>query len=126
MNKEVKDSWLSDLRSGKYEQGSSRLEKDGKFCCLGLLCLRAVDAGIVGRWIIDGDVWFGNRGSIASYEVLPPDVYRWAGLDDGNPDVSLTDHMSYSKPGRYHSLAELNDSGHYDFNAIADIIEREF
>ena len=30
--------WIAALRSGAYEQGTEWLEKDGKFCCLGVAC----------------------------------------------------------------------------------------
>lgn len=31
-----KDKWLKALRSGKYEQGSGKLCKNGKYCCVGV------------------------------------------------------------------------------------------
>jgi len=33
-----KAEWCTALRSGKYEQGKSRLLQDGKYCCLGVVC----------------------------------------------------------------------------------------
>lgn len=30
--------WIAALRSGKYEQGKGGLFRDGKYCCLGVLC----------------------------------------------------------------------------------------
>ena len=38
MNPEIKAKWIEALRSGKYEQGQGKLNKNGKFCCLGVLC----------------------------------------------------------------------------------------
>jgi hypothetical protein len=38
MTPELKAKWLAALRSGKYQQGEGALNKDGKFCCLGVLC----------------------------------------------------------------------------------------
>lgn len=35
---ELKTAWVGALRSGEYTQGRDFLEKDGKFCCLGVLC----------------------------------------------------------------------------------------
>jgi len=46
MKLEVKKLWIEALRSGKYEQGRGALNKDGKFCCLGVLCDLAVKAGV--------------------------------------------------------------------------------
>jgi hypothetical protein len=36
--KKEKAAWLKALRSGKYEKGTGHLQKDNKFCCLGILC----------------------------------------------------------------------------------------
>ena len=33
-----KKAWVDALRSGKYEQGKEILKRDGKYCCLGVLC----------------------------------------------------------------------------------------
>jgi len=30
--------WIDALRSGDYEQGVGTLNRDGKFCCIGVLC----------------------------------------------------------------------------------------
>ena len=38
MDAQTKDKWIKALRSGEYEQGDSFFEKDGRFCCLGVLC----------------------------------------------------------------------------------------
>ena len=37
MKKELKDKWLSALRSGEYRQGAYHLHADGKWCPLGIL-----------------------------------------------------------------------------------------
>jgi len=37
MPKALADTWLADLRSGKYPQGRRTLECDGAYCCLGVL-----------------------------------------------------------------------------------------
>ena len=38
--KELKDSWLTALKSGKYVQGTGQLRNDylNRYCCLGVLC----------------------------------------------------------------------------------------
>jgi len=33
-----KADWIAALRSGKYKQGFGAFHKDGRFCCLGVLC----------------------------------------------------------------------------------------
>lgn len=37
LDPEVKEKWLTALRSGEYEQGVGQLCYNGKFCCLGVL-----------------------------------------------------------------------------------------
>lgn len=38
MKADLKKKWIRALRSGKYTQGYGRLENNGVFCCLGVLC----------------------------------------------------------------------------------------
>jgi len=38
MDAELKAKWVKALRSGEYKQGFSSFEKEGRFCCLGVLC----------------------------------------------------------------------------------------
>lgn len=48
MDAELKRKWIEALRSGKYEQGRYEFKnKDGRFCCLGVLC-RVADEPISG------------------------------------------------------------------------------
>lgn len=61
MDAELKTKWVEALRSGKYRQAKSILRnKDGAFCCLGVLCdvsgrsLNISDDGMT----INGDGYF--------------------------------------------------------------------
>lgn len=46
MNPEIKDRWLTALRSGEYKQGKGYLRQaDDTFCCLGVLADIAVKDG---------------------------------------------------------------------------------
>jgi hypothetical protein len=38
MKKEIRDRWVTALRSGEYEQGRHDLRRGDEFCCLGVLC----------------------------------------------------------------------------------------
>jgi hypothetical protein len=38
MKKEIKKRWVDALRSGEFRQGRRYLKRDGKYCCLGVLC----------------------------------------------------------------------------------------
>jgi len=37
LDPELKAQWVGALRSGRYTQGKYRLERDGRYCCLGVL-----------------------------------------------------------------------------------------
>ena len=49
MNPEVKQKWLTALRSGSYQQTKQVLRKGNKFCVLGVLCDLYVKEN-KGRW----------------------------------------------------------------------------
>lgn len=38
MKAELKQRWLNALRSGNYQQGSGYLNRQERYCCLGVLC----------------------------------------------------------------------------------------
>jgi hypothetical protein len=130
MDQAIKERWVKDLRSDEYPQGKGHLRKDGKFCCLGVLCEQAVKAGIVtsqeqvdGSWIYSGDGDAHDR----SASVLPYSVTRWAGISHENPVVKVN--------GEHLPLASLNDGdedGTYgsglqqrNFREIANLIEAQ-
>jgi hypothetical protein len=55
MDAELKAKWVEALRSGKYKQTKNRLQRDGKFCCLGVLC---EVAGLSSKIEEDGKVYY--------------------------------------------------------------------
>lgn len=138
MNAKVKEKWLAALRSGNYKQGQKVLKQGApgevaRYCCLGVLCDLAVDAGVVtsdlnvaGSGVTDRDgrfinnVWafFGLPEDI-NESTLPLAVRDWAGLDGGNPSVPV----NRITPGYPTNLASLNDAYNATFADIADIIE---
>lgn len=84
MDANLKAKWVEALRSGKYEQGELFLRKNGKHCCLGVLCelagLEISEGGgmvvgphnvddyepiyeIVGGSSIASDLWRRNDGN---------------------------------------------------------------
>jgi hypothetical protein len=112
MEAELKNKWISALRSGEYKQCSTQLrdEKDGvaRYCCLGVLCD-----------IINPDAWGGLERS------------NWFGRndDDGPPSEGgyLSDEMCEEVGLDKRVMFDLtvkNDDG-APFGEIADIIERE-
>lgn len=130
MNPEIKAQWTAALRSGEYEQGQGSLRRDGKFCCLGVLCDQAVKAGIIPeptqRDILDDLLYGQEKNSIT----LPAEVMEWAGVTDANPLVDagiLPEGVKWEvEPGdgANPALANLNDGG-TPFAVIADIIDQQ-
>ena len=124
MKQEIKEQWVAALRSGEYEQGQRALAKDGKFCCLGVLCELAWKAG--GVTVKDSSESSGYVYYDGDSSTLPSTVQEWAGLNDANPAVTV----GYERI----SLAELNDGGErpedwlgdpYSFAQIADLIDAQ-
>src|SRR4051812_10826866 len=138
MDPAVKARWVAALRSGEYAQGRSALRTAvDKYCCLGVLCELAVEAGVIPPAVPSGPV--GNPGGVGFsvyrygetagagpaskyYESqYPPYVVAvWAGVNRyGDRHWSETDDKAPE------SLVSLNDTG-VTFDEIADIIEAEF
>jgi len=124
MNDEIKQQWLSALRSGDYKQAQKALHPvGGGHCCLGVLC----------------DLWLNERGEtwqVEGYDylsdetyqldeahcegapdLLPLKVQKWAGLANDNPAVLVG-------KDEWKDLAYLNDHG-WTFEQIADVIEAQ-
>ena len=109
--------WVKDLRSGKFVQSrnelSTELSKDGKckygYCCLGVACETGQRLGIIGaNW---------NNGQLRTSEL--PGIWFETIVGRRNPDVS-------DDKGIKRDLVYLNDIVKMNFNAIADMIERQF
>ena len=110
MNQQVKEKWLSALRSGHYKQTQNYLYADNGFCCLGVLCdLYGKEHNVEWNFDEDGN-YYRFQDETGS---LPLSVIEWAGVGSHNPSI----------PGT--SLVELNDTGS-TFNQIADFIEEHF
>jgi len=107
MNKRVKKMWVEALP--QYTQGKGTLRGGNEFCCLGVLCdLYAKEKGC--EWEASD---FGSREYtfLGVRGVLPLDVFRWAGLPNGNPDVGKQ------------TLVDANDGGK-TFTQISNLIQR--
>lgn len=106
---EVKTEWLNALRSGEYEQGTGFLSKDGKFCCLGVLCDIATKQGVCKKIEYNHIHYDGNDSH------LPNSVRIWCGFGNNpqgcNPIVNEI------------HLTTLNDTQKKSFDEIADLIE---
>lgn len=119
MIKEIKERWVEALRSGKYPQGGGYLLKDGKYCCLGVLCELAVEDNIISKDIeksidLDEITLFGDDLEWRS-AFLPKKVANWSCLFETN----------FNYNGTNKDLVTLNDDG-VTFTTIADLIEKNF
>lgn len=148
MDARIKAEWTDLLRSGNFNQGSQKLHtstrnEDGterhEFCCLGVLCELAVEAGIVDR--VELSPADGYEGPDVTYAYVPKvdptdrtavhyppqEVAEWAGLRDTNPYVNTTPEDFPSGDREYlraqrQVIANANDDG-APFTKIADIID---
>jgi len=124
MNPEIKAQWIADLRSENFAQGQGLLRTGDQYCCLGVLCELAVEAGVISaqengdgmfKYGIFSDDFNVSDTSLVS---LPDAVCRWAEIYDPDPMVPV--EVDGNVRNEY--LATLNDSN-YSFGEIADLIE---
>lgn len=114
MNHDVKQRWVTALRSGKYKQTRDILADPMTkgYCCLGVLCALAEEENVVQRterepFYLDRRTFLFDGGS----NTLPDSVMDWASLTSDDPIVD----------GK--SLSKCNDELGYDFHTIALLIE---
>src|SRR5688500_3880546 len=127
------DAFLSDLRSGECQQGPDRLESNGKFCCLGVACIRAAAEGVVSRR--------QNEWGAVSYDDtsvdLPASVADYLGIPlshQSDPAGTSSNIAFYKKGYDPHSITGglvqtaigWNDDLGKSFAEIADAFEKEF
>jgi len=105
MNKEIKDKWVKALRSGEYKQGRVYLQRDNRFCCLGVLCKVLDVPNIVSDYGNNTMTFdFGKEYSSIS---LPFEFSKYIGLSTIEES----------------NLIHMNDRLRKDFSQIADYIE---
>ncbi len=131
MNPVVKTLWVHALRSGEYKQGIGALRRvrsgESLYCCLGVLCEVAVEAGVTGPPVF-------NRNAITlepddglylfdGNDAFPPDsVEAWAELPNQLVlEVEHSDELGPVKRG----LITMNDDMGLTFEEIADLIEAQ-
>ena len=131
MNPEIKAAWVQWLRDNANKQGTGRLKREGKFCCLGGLCELAKAAGVVrAELVLTGEEVFRyvsfEDDEDFSKDVLPRAVAVWAGLpaSDRNPVVKARESNT-NLPEEEVTLVTLNDNWRLNFNQIADLIEQQ-
>jgi hypothetical protein len=112
MKKEIAERWVKALRSGEYKQGKEQLKSKDGFCCLGVLC-DIVKDDIDGHW--KGEIFYVAEDFDSLN--LPHAVKVLADMKS----------CTGNRRGKV-SLIKLNDNerNQYNFNRIADIIEKEW
>lgn len=120
MKPEIKDAWVKELRSGKYKQARLALGLvndlgEKSFCCLGVLCEMAVEAGVIEKPTLAGDTLVYNNEST----LLPERVMEWAGLDNDKGGAPFEGGVWAGG----HYLSEVNDEVDSSFKDIAYLIE---
>jgi hypothetical protein len=140
MNPKVKAKWLAALRSGEYEQTVGKLnDNHGGFCCLGVLCDIYTKEHENSGWRNYNEVACAFMENLEGDEEHPqnsqnsyptPGVVKWSGIGGRDPHTNTLRFDDVKDP---HSplnpkaaLSVLNDFKRYDFNQIADVIERDF
>lgn len=116
MNDNAK-KWVATLRSDKYKQAKAYLRTgDDRFCCLGVACDLAVDAGVLEEGKRLANFYRYSDGDKVRMGVLPDSVQQWLGL--------ATNDGEYLSEGKKSQLVAVNDAG-ASFDEIANIIDSE-
>lgn len=127
-NREVLNLWIDALESGKYQQTTQVLRRNDEngeavgYCCLGVLCELAVEAGVIQPSILNP-----NATNISMYGEgentgnLPKEVRKWVGLATPNGRFNETGE-EYSST----TLIGLNDTHGYNFQQIAGVLRDKF
>lgn len=120
MNKEIKKLWIEALRSGKYKQGKGKLKRDGKYCCLGVLCAISPWKNCFMR--MKPPLFSASKNEMRllpdKNEILPNKVKEWAEIKHNNP-VFFNEDLNLNS-----TLSRENDIKKRSFLEIADLIEK--
>jgi len=123
--------WVKALRSGDYEQGQDYLCRDGKFCCLGVLCeilelpkevvpcLDCPDLPDNIYYVFNGLNSYATKRAVQQ-SVIPASAQATI-LEDLNLRQTVTDEVGDGRSLHTH-LITMNDDGK-SFAEIADYIE---
>ena len=114
MDPKVKRKWLKALRSGKYRRAQAQLAKNGRYCCLGVLCE-------VMRWPYEADEGEPLPQYLSAAGLSEDSMAACVRLNDGTLDDLVNEDLRKAigkvKGYRKHSGAS--------FRAIADFVEKK-
>lgn len=113
---ELKDAWLTALRSGKYEQTKETLRDNNGFCCLGVLCD-----------ILDPGGWNELGVDEKEKHKYAPNVYGKEFCQEYEEDANRWNDVQDLLPIAYFKLSSRNDGDDeyepHNFSEMADYIE---
>lgn len=113
-------AWIAALRSGQYKQGLYRLEHEGKFCCLGVLCHVLHQHPELGIEMLRHE----GPDAVATYSALTRTEYRNHVPDSIADELGLLTTMPSEASRLVASvLIGLNDDDDASFAEIAQYIE---
>jgi hypothetical protein len=82
MKPSIKAKWVKALLSGKFKQGTGAMEKNGKYCCLGVLRKVAIPEAL---WSEDNDLL--SDGELIFVGLKQSEQSELANLNDGHQYV---------------------------------------
>jgi hypothetical protein len=120
---DIKEKWLTALRSGKYVKGTGRLCGGNKYCCLGVLCeVQQRPKSLVETTTVTNSYYFDNMSNYISIENELFEILREGGTFWGYT-IDIIKDLFPSIGGS--SLAEINDNVD-SFDEVIEIIEKYF
>jgi hypothetical protein len=121
MERQLRDKWITALRSGQYQQGQSYLKSNGAYCCLGVLC--EIAGHEAAEHSPDGIVGFLTTHAYPDDEPAS----EFAGPDGREESTATLSHRMLEELGltgfNQDDLIEMNDTEAKNFDEIADWIE---
>lgn len=112
---EAQERWVAALESGNYKQGHTHLRQDDYYCCLGIACeVFREELGLRVDRDRDGCTRYNHQSVYLPYKVVQHLRLR--------PGAALVGPLRPEFQPVEQVLAGLNDSGNYDFLAIAGFI----
>lgn len=111
MRKDIAQLWCRALRSHEFVQGKGFLDKEGKYCPLGILTALAMLEGVC-------DVTETKKGYAYDKELgrVPVSVQHWAQLHGQNGEIR----------GEFVNLTAYNDIYGYTLPELAIVIEENY
>jgi hypothetical protein len=116
--KEIKEKWLTALRSGKYIKTTGKLCQNDKYCCLGVLCdIQHRPKENDKASIFPNSFLFDDSSNYLSKE---NDLFEILSSDGRFHGFSIKAFSS-----NFQSLAKIND-GMDSFEEVIEVIEQYF